>query len=301
VSGPFTGLSAFPLTPVLDGGTGGVDEASYGALVARAAEAGVDSVTVLGSTGSGAYLDRDERRRAIGVAVQAAAGVPVLAGVGALRTRDVLRHVDDAQAAGVQGLLLAPMSYQPLTDDEVHDLYADVTAAASVPVVVYDNPGTTRVVFSDALHARIAALPGIAAVKIPPVAGSVEAVRARVSALRAVLPDHVAIGCSGDGAAAVALLAGCEGWWSALAGTLPGPCREITDAARAGDEARALRLSGRLQPLWDLFGEAGSLRVVAAVAEELGLVAAPHLPRPVQGLGPAHRARVRAALAALDL
>lgn len=152
-----TGLCAFPLTPLSEDG---VDEVALARLVRRLADAGVDSVGALGSTGSYAYLTRDERRVLAGVAVEAAGDVPVVVGVGALRTRDVLGHVEDAQAAGAAGLLLAPVSYQALTEEEVFGLYRDVTASASVPVVVYDNPGTTHFRFSDELHARIAALPG---------------------------------------------------------------------------------------------------------------------------------------------
>ena len=46
------------------------------------------------------------------------------------------------------GLLLAPMSYQRLTDDDVYGLFSDVGAATSLPVIVYDNPGTTHFAFS---------------------------------------------------------------------------------------------------------------------------------------------------------
>ena len=56
----FTGLSAFPLTPLA---SDEVDEAAFVRLVQRLAAAGVDSITALGSTGSYAYLGGDERRR----------------------------------------------------------------------------------------------------------------------------------------------------------------------------------------------------------------------------------------------
>ena len=56
----FTGLSAFPLTPLSNDA---VDEAAFIRLVERLGEAGVDSITALGSTGSYAYLSSDERSR----------------------------------------------------------------------------------------------------------------------------------------------------------------------------------------------------------------------------------------------
>lgn len=291
-----TGLSAFPPTPIRDDE---VDAGAFALLVEMLAGSGVDSVTALGSTGSYVYFDRDERRRVVKLAVSAAGDVPVLAGVGHVRTREVLRHVEDAQAAGARGLLLAPVTYQALTDDDVVGLFADVDAAASVPVVVYDNPGTTHVSFSDELHARISELDHVAAIKSPPVAGGVEVVRARVDSLRSVVAPEVSIGISGDPVAADALVAGCDAWYSVLAGTLPGPCRAIVDAVAAGDADEAQRRSRQLDPLWRLFDAHGSYRVVAALAEEIGLVERPGLPRPVLGLDDAGRHDVRAALASL--
>jgi 4-hydroxy-tetrahydrodipicolinate synthase len=294
-----TGLSAFPLTPVTDEGDAGIDEAALSNLIARLAAAEVDSITVLGSTGSYAYLTSDERRRVVQLAVANAGDVPVLAGVGATRTRDVLRHVEQAQAAGAAGLLLAPVSYQPLSDEEVYGLFEDVDAASSVPVVVYDNPGTTHFTFSDDLHARIAQLPNVASIKIPPEENGPAAMQERVDTLRSKIPADVTIGISGDYVAAEGLNAGCEAWYSVLGGTLPEPCQDIVDAAATGDAERTTELSDRLAPLWHLYFEHGSYRVVSALAEELGLVRHPNLPRPVLGLGPAARQNVREALATL--
>lgn len=294
-----TGLSAFPLTPVADETDAGIDEAALSTIITRVAAAAVDSITVLGSTGSYAYLTRDERRRVVQLAVQEAGDVPVLAGVGATRTRDVLCHIEDAQEAGAAGVLVAPVSYQELSDDEVYGLFEDVATAVSVPVVVYDNPGTTHFTFSDDLHARIAQLPAIASIKIPPEYDGPAALRERVDNLRSKLPGAVTIGISGDVVAAEGFNAGCDTWYSVLAGTLPEPCRAIADAAAAGDPARTTELSNRLMPLWDLFFDHGSYRVVSAVAEELGLVRHPNLPRPVLGLNTTTRQRVRGAIASM--
>lgn len=294
-----TGLSAFPLTPINNDAGGTIDETAFSNLIARLAAASVDSITVLGSTGSYAYLTAEERGRVVELAIDAAGDVPVLVGVGATRTRDVLRLAEHAQDAGAAGLLVAPVSYQPLSDDEVYGLFEDVNTATSVPVVVYDNPGTTHFTFSDDLHARIADLPRIASIKIPPVEGGPDAMQERIDTLRARIRAGVSIGISGDSVAAVALNAGCDAWYSVLGGTLPEVCQAIVDAAEASQPARATELSNQLNPLWDLFSQHGSYRVTSALAEELGLVVHPNLPRPVLGLDDTGRNHVRAALRAL--
>lgn len=294
----FTGLSAFPLTPMDEQR---IDEEAFTRLVSRCAAAGVDSITALGSTGSYAYLTRQERARVARLAVEHAAGVPVVVGIGALRTRHVLELADDAQEAGAAGVLLAPVSYQRLTPADVVGLYEDVTAQLSVPLAVYDNPGTTHVTFTDDLYRAVAGLPGVASIKIPGVPEGAAVAAERVAELRALLPAHVTIGISGDAHAARGLLAGCQAWYSVLGGTLPDLAVQLTRAALEGRPDEATALSDSLTPLWHLFARFGSLRTIAAVAEHLGLVTRPSLPLPIRGLGDAERGDVARVVDALGL
>lgn len=278
----FSGLSAFPLTPMNESG---IDEAAFVGLVERLVDANVDAIGALGSTGSYAYLTRAERARVAQLAVEHAGNVPVMVGIGALRTREVLALAEDAQKAGASAVLLAPMSYQKLSTEEVFDLYETVTHSLSVPLCVYDNPGTTHFEFSDDLYGRIAQLPNVRSIKIPGVPAAPEAARAHVERLRALIPSHVTLGVSGDAFAATGLNAGCEAWYSVIGGLFPRTALAITRASQAGDAQEATRLSERLQPLWALFGQhGGSLRVVAAAAELRGLVERPSLPLPLKAL-----------------
>ena len=286
----FTGLSAFPLTPLRDDA---VDEASFIGLIERLAASGVDSITALGSTGSYAYLTTEERARVAHLAVQHAGNTPVFIGVGALRTSQVLANIRSAEDAGAQAVLLAPMTYQPLTEDDVFELFRTVSEHTSLPVIVYDNPGTTHFTFSLDLYGRIAALPGIASIKIPGVPTDPAQARARVQEIRSVISESVTIGVSGDAFAAAGLNAGCDAWYSVIGGTLPEPALRITRAAQAGRVADAVAESESLAPLWALFAEfGGSLRVVAAIAEHLGLAGHRCLPLPIQGLNHEQRFRV---------
>jgi 4-hydroxy-tetrahydrodipicolinate synthase len=271
-----------------------VDLKAVSFLVSRAARAGVDSLGVLGSTGNYAYHSRDERRAVLEASVDAADGVPVLAGIGALRTRDVLALAGDAQTAGASALLLAPVSYQRLTDAEVFSLYEDVATESDLPVVVYDNPGTTGFTFSDDLHARIARIPGIASIKIPPPA--IREVSVRIREIRSGLPQGTSLGISGDWVAAEALIAGCDIWYSAIAGVLPQQAKAIVDHALGGRHELAVKASAELEPVWQLFRTYGSLRVTAALAEDLGIVRSSVLPLPLRGLDSEGREKVAQAI-----
>ncbi|WGW13847.1 dihydrodipicolinate synthase family protein [Saxibacter everestensis] len=295
----FTGLSAFPLTPFT---ADAIDERAFTGLIERLAGSGADSITALGSTGCYSYLTTEERARVARLTVRHAGRTPVFIGVGALRTSQVLANVRSAEVAGAQGVLLAPMTYQPLTADDVFELFRTVTEQTSLPVIVYDNPRTTHFTFTTELHGRIAALPRIASIKIPGVPSDPEQARGRVQEIRGVIPEHVTVGVSGDALAAAGLNAGCDAWYSVIGGTLPEPALRITRAAQEGRRADAVAESEHLAPLWALFSEfGGSLRVVAAIAEHLDL--APHrsLPLPIQGLNDEQRRRVAEVIRELGL
>jgi len=282
----FRGLSAFPLTPANADGV--VDTEALAVMLDRLVAAGVDSITVLGSTGTYAYLDRAERSRALAAAVETVAGrVPLIAGIGALRTSWARDLAKDAESAGADALLLAPVSYTPLTDEEVFSHFQTVAGSTGLPLCIYNNPGTTHFSFTEALIARLSRVPRIAAVKMPPSQGS--DYPGEIGRLRAGSEAGLAIGYSGDWIAAPALLAGADAWFSVVAGLLPATALRLTRAGMAGQESEAAAADAALEPLWALFRKHSSLRVMYAIADCLGLRAgAP--PLPIQPLSDASRA-----------
>jgi 4-hydroxy-tetrahydrodipicolinate synthase len=293
----FTGLSAFPITPCDAGGR--IDEVGLRRLLARLVGANVDSIGLLGSTGTYAYLTREERRRAVTVAADAVAGqVPLLVGIGALRTDEAVRLAQDAKDAGANAGLLAPVSYTPLTEDEVVTHFATVAEEGGLPLVIYDNPATTHFIFTPALIGRLARLPGVVAAKCPGPAP--EAAAATVEGLRAAVPEGFPLGFSGDWNAAEALIAGGVAWYGVAAGLFPEPCLSIVRAVQAGDAEEARRIDRRMAPLWALFKAHSSLRIVAGLAEDLGIARAV-LPRPILPLPEPVRAQVLATVREMGL
>lgn len=290
----FQGLSAFPITPATaDGQVIGDD---LRALLQPLQAAGVDSVGILGSTGSYAYLDRAARLDAVRIAAAALGDLPLIVGVGALRSDAAVALARDAAEAGAQGLLLAPVSYTPLTQDEAFAHFSAVAAATDLPLCIYNNPSTTHFQFSQDLLARLADLPTIKAVKMPLPAGTVAA---DLAALAPRLPADFLIGYSGDWGCADALLAGAAAWYSVVGGILPAPALALTRAAMAGDAAQTAAINARFAPLWGLFQTHGSLRVVYVIAQILGLTQA-QPQRPILPLSAQVRSDIAAALAHLQ-
>lgn len=270
----FRGLSAFPITPA--DADGHVDAAALRILLDRLVKARVDSIGLLGSTGTYPYLSRPERRRAVKTAVELVAGrIPVMVGIGALRTDDAVRLGQDAADAGADAVLLAPVSYAPLTEDEVFAHFETVAGAVGLPLCIYNNPSTTHFSFSLPLLARLSRVPNIVAVKNP--AGDVADVVRTLDALRATTAPGFSLGVSVDWNATEAMLAGADGWYSVLGGLFPQVCMRIVSAVRTGDHATARQIDADLRPLWDLFTAWSSLRVIHAAVNHLGLcrVAAP--------------------------
>ncbi|WP_027054624.1 dihydrodipicolinate synthase family protein [Mesorhizobium erdmanii] len=287
-----SGLSAFPITP--SNHDGRVDTVALRRLIARLSAAQVDSVGLLGSTGTYMYLSREERRRALAETLDEIAGrMPVVVGVGALRTDEAVRLAQDAKALGAAAGLLAATSYTPLTDDEVFEHFSTVARESGLPIVVYDNPGTTHFRFTPALVSRLAKVGGIIAIKNP--TDKPDAIKSHLADQRRAVPEGFSIGYSGDWNAAEAMIAGADTWYSVLAGILPEVCMKIVTAARRGDAAEARRIDAALAPLWGLFKEFSNLRVVYALAELFDICRA-ELPRPILPLPAPAKRQIAAAL-----
>lgn len=291
----FQGLSAFPITPADPDGTVNTD--ALVRIIERLDIPGIDSIGLLGSTGNYIFLTRKQRRRAIDAAIQALQGrKPLIVSAGALRTDDAQHLAKDAEEAGVDGLLLAPVSYNALTEEEVYQHFESVAGSTALPICIYNTPSTTHFTFSDALLTRIAGLPNVVALKQP--APTTEP-KERHEELRAKFPSDFSIGYSADWLVVEPLLAGGSAWFSAIAGVLPAPSVALMDGIRRGDHVEVRRISAILQPIWDLFQEFGDLRVIFALANELGLCkTAP--PRPILPIASSHHGRIRSALAAVQ-
>ncbi|MET0705638.1 MAG: dihydrodipicolinate synthase family protein [Tardiphaga sp.] len=292
-----TGLSAFPITPA--DSSGKIDTAALKRLLAPLVAAKVDSIGLLGSTGSYPYLSRAERRRATDAALEETGGrVPVLVGIGALRTDEAIALARDARAAGAAAGLLAPVSYTPLTEAEVFEHFSAVASASGLPIVIYDNFATTHFKFTPELVGRIARIPGVVAVKGASQARELAADHHKQ--LRDALPSGFSLGYSGDWNATEALIAGGDAWYCVAAGLFPRVCLAITRAALTGNATEARRIDAEMQPLWALFKEFSSLRVMYAAAEIMGITdAAP--PRPVLPLPEDARRRVARVLEEAEL
>ena len=288
------GLVAFPITPA--DADGRVDLDALERLLTRLLDSGVDSIGLLGSTGAYPFFSREERRRAVEAAVACVGGrVPLLVGIGALRTADAVALAQDAKAAGADIGLLAPVSYTPLLDAEVLEHFRAV-AATGLPLCIYNNPGTTHFDIAPALAFRLAEIAGVVALKT----GAPAVAAPLVATLREGVRADFSVGFSVDWHAADALLAGADAFYSVMAGIYPRRFLALTQAAMARDAAETRRLHDQLAPLWRLCRDYSSFRLAHLAATMIGIPNAVP-PRPILPLSGEAEADARRVLEELAL
>ncbi len=294
-------LAAYIPTPRDDAGR--LLTKTYEELIDGAVTAGATAIGLLGSTGGFAYLPRIVRRRAIRTALAVVEGrVPIIAGIGALTSAEVAHNLAEAEEAGVNGVLLPPVSYQTLTPDEVMTLYRDVASRTTTGIWVYNTPSTTQYRFGTEQLTRLARLRGVQGFKDN--AASASQARERRHKVLAELPPRTAkrldYGFSGDTMGAQVLIDGATTWHSSLAGLLPHLVSAIAYAATHNRKADARSLQRKLTALAVLAGQYGGIRVTHSLGEMLGYDMGT-LPRPLLALPRDSRSLLRVAVRDLDV
>jgi 4-hydroxy-tetrahydrodipicolinate synthase len=150
MSEPFHGVLPALITPFTEDG-GAIDEDALAALVERLVGAGVGGLVPGGSTGEFTTLSNAERRQLIEVSVEAAAGrVPVVAGTGALSTRETVELSLHAEQAGAAAVMIVPPFYDALSWRELRAHYTAVADAIEIPIMYYNLPSASGVTLTAA-------------------------------------------------------------------------------------------------------------------------------------------------------
>ncbi len=281
------------VTPFLADGS--LDEPRVRDLVRRQVEAGVHFLVPCGTTGESVTLTRREKVRVAELVVEAAGGrVPVIAGCGGNDTAQVGALARELEGTGAAGLLVVTPYYNKPTPDGLFLHYAAVAGAADLPIVVYNVPSRTGVNVAPETLARLASIPGVAAVK--EAAGDIMQMG---NVLRAVPRDFAVL--SGDDAAVLPAMAlGAHGVISVVSNQIPGPMAELCDLCLAGDFARARRVHNRWLTLMHAnFWETNPGPVKFSMAE-MGLLEARYR-LPLTAVSSENRRRMRKLLRTLGL
>ncbi len=224
----------------------------------------VHGITALGSTGEFALMSEAERQQVAEVTIDAVKKrVPAVIHTAAIATKVAVALSKHAQRAGADAIIVNPQSYWLPTEDELFGHYAAIARAVEIPVMVYNNPGTTKIDMSPKFIARLnREFPHFVSIKessgdIRRVQNILQLTEGRMS---------VSIGHQSLGLAAFAV--GATGWTTGIANTIPQLCVEVFEQAVVHrDLERARKAFYRMLPLCDFYAEKSLCRSAKAAAE----------------------------------
>jgi 4-hydroxy-tetrahydrodipicolinate synthase len=133
-----------------------------------ASQKGVGGVTCNGHAAEVSALSREERRRAITLAVEAVNGrVPVISGIYAENYLQAIPFARDAQQEGADGLLIFPPNALVFGGKPAMAIrhFAEISDAVALPLVVFMYPAATRMQYDVETLVRICEAANVAAVK----------------------------------------------------------------------------------------------------------------------------------------
>ncbi|KVM76679.1 dihydrodipicolinate synthase family protein [Burkholderia stagnalis] len=237
------GIIAYPVTPF--SADGGVDLKALEALIERLIADGVHGIAPLGSTGESAYLSDAEWDAVADASIRAVRKrVPTVVGISDLTTAGAVRRARFAEQAGADAVMVLPVSYWKLSNDEIVGHYRAIGEAIGIPVMLYNNPATSGVDMSPELIATICrTVDNVTMVKES--TGDIM----RMHRLAQLSDGAIPFYNGSNPMALAALAAGAAGWCTAapnLNARLP---LALVEAVRAGNLAQAREVFHAQLPL----------------------------------------------------
>lgn len=229
--------------------------------------AGCTGIVALGSLGEGGSLSVDEKKAVLRLCKEALAGrASLVAGVAALTSTEAQRLAELGAEQGADGLMVLPPYVYRGDWRETRAHFEAVIAETPLPCMLYNNPiayGTD--VLPEQVLELAEALPNLKAVK-----ESSADVR-RVTALRALAGERLAILVGVDDLVVEGIEAGAVGWIAGLADALPAESVRLFDLATAGKAAEARALYDWFLPLLRLDTVPKFVQLIKLVQAQTGL------------------------------
>ena len=235
-------------------------------------ENGIHGVVATGSTGEFASLSLEEHKKVIEVVVDRVNGrVPVLAGTGACATKRVIELTKFSEDVGADGAMIIPPFYTKPSDDEIYAHYKSISEAVDIPIMLYNNPWTSKVDMQPDFIAKLAEIDNIRYVKES--SGDIT----RVWKIINITEGKMTVFCGADNLALESFLMGAKGWACVAANMFPKHTSRLYELAckeKHIKEARSLYF--QLLPLLNFLEETGKfIQLSKAGVEMLGRKAGP--------------------------
>lgn len=259
------GIIAYPITPFkVD--TQEIDFDALTITLNALLEHQCNAIAPLGSAGESAYLSWQEWQQVAQKSIEVVNNrVPVVLGISELTTTMAIQKAQKAEELGADVIMVMPISYWKLTDQEIYDYYQQIAASTRLPIMVYNNPSTSGVDISPELIAKMfREIKNICMVKDS--TGDIQRMHKFHELTEGKLPFYN--GC--NPLALEAFCAGASGWCTVapnLLGNLP---NQLYLAVKQGDLGQAKTLFYKQLPLLRFIVQGGLPKTVKAGLNELG-------------------------------
>jgi dihydrodipicolinate synthase/N-acetylneuraminate lyase len=230
-------------------------------------EHGCTAIVTPGSLGEGATLAFEEKLALWKTCVRAVGRrAPVVAAIAALSTREAVDLSRAAADRGCLGLMILPPYVYRSDWREMKAHVAAVLRATPLTCMLYNNPVAYGTDFLPEQIAELAEEHGnLAAVK-----ESSADVR-RVTAIRALVGDRLAVFVGVDDAIVEGIAAGAVGWIAGLVNALPKETVALFDCAREGAANRAREIYTWFLPLLRMDTVVKFVQLIKLVQQEVGM------------------------------
>lgn len=226
---------------------GSLDHEAIKAGLNRLIESGVSGVVMMGMVGESAQLTPEEKRIVIKLAVETVNGrVPVIAGLAETNTASAVQYAKDAEALGVQGLMVFPGLTYKSDARETIEFYKTVARSSKLSILLYNNPRGYGVDLTPDVVAQLMDEPTIEALKEESYDTT------RVTDLINRFGDRLAVVCGVDDLVLESVALGVKGWVSGMANAVPKESVELMNFAVNGEFEQARELYRALIDLFHL-------------------------------------------------
>ncbi len=235
--------------------TGMVDEPAFEALVEAQIAGGVEGIFVLGTTGEGAHIPRDHRRRLVELVVRhAAQRTRVFAGLGDVRSGEP-GEAEGFFQAGVDAVVAHPPIVDRVPVEGLQAWYETLLNGLTGPLLLYNMPMTTGLSIPLDAVENLLGHPRLAGIK-----DSENNPKRLAELLRRFggKPDFAVF--VGVGALMEAgLKLGADGIVPSVGNLIPEICQQMCAAAHHGDWLRTEQLYQRMNAVSSLYQKGRNL------------------------------------------
>jgi len=228
---------------------------------------GCTGIMALGSLGEGATLSHKEKIDILSTCVKTVGNkVPVVAGISALSTAESAQLAKEAEGVGCSGLMVLPAYVYKGDWRETKAHFNAVFQATTLSCMLYNNPIAYAV---DVLPEQLAEL-AAENLNLHSVKESSADVR-RVTAIKNLLGDRMAIFVGVDDLIVEAIQAGAVGWIAGLVNAFPKESVELFDLCMAGRYDEAAVLYKWFLPLLKLDVVPKFVQLIKLTQQEVGM------------------------------